>query len=113
MIRRVVMTMTARLAGSRNKQRHFDVPAGHARAFKVRSKPAVLLDGSADTGDAPLGEHDLLWGIHAATAWAALSALSLASPGYHPSKRDRSVPSSVRVRVCRSKCAPRFVHCIC
>ena len=44
-----------------------------------------------------MGEHDLLWGIHAATAWAALSALSLASPGYHRSKRGRNVPSSVRV----------------
>ncbi len=49
----------------------------------------------------------------AATAWAAVSALSLASPGYHRSKRERNMPSSVRVRVCSSRCAPRFVHCIC
>ena len=43
------------LAGSsRNKQRHFDVLAGHAGALNVRAKPAVWLDGSADIGNAVL-----------------------------------------------------------
>src|SRR5450755_2716949 len=38
------------------------------------------------------GEHNDVWGAHAA-----------ASPGYHCSKSGRSVPSRARVRVCRSQ----------
>ena len=40
--------------------------------------------------------------LHAATALSA-AALSLASPGYQRSNRNRSVPSRVRVRVCSSR----------
>jgi len=43
----------------------------------------------------------------------AWPVVSLASPGYQRSKVDRSVPSSVLVRVCKRRCAPRRVHCIC
>jgi hypothetical protein len=56
-MRVMAMTDRARLGRSRNEQRHFDVPAGHARALNVRAKPAVLLDGSADIGDAILTPH--------------------------------------------------------
>jgi hypothetical protein len=89
-------------------------PGDPGRRLQGRTAPGRDRNdlGQRRHGAAP-GEHDLLWGIHAATAWAALSALSLASPGYHRSKRGRNVPSSVRVRVCSSRCAPRFVHCIC
>src|SRR5271166_6064407 len=48
-------------------------------------------------------EHDDLWGIHAAAAWVAAAELSFASPGYHFSKRGRSVPSRARVRICSSR----------
>ena len=37
-----------------DKQRHLEISADHARAIDVRGKPAVLFDGSADTGDASL-----------------------------------------------------------
>src|SRR3954468_14167406 len=33
--------------------------------------------------------------------------------GYHRVNRSRSVPSRVLVRVCRSRWAPTFDHCIC
>jgi hypothetical protein len=33
--------------------------------------------------------------------------------GYQPQKTSRNSPFSVVVRVCSSKCAPRFVHRIC
>ena len=81
-----------------------------ARAKRLSATSEAIIQQAIDQH---YGDHDLSWGIHAATAWAALSALSLASPGYHRSKRGRNVPSSVRVRVCSSRCAPRFVHCIC
>jgi hypothetical protein len=55
------------------------------------------------------GEHHDVWGDQAAAAWV----LSVDNPGYHRSKSGRNVPSSARVRVCSSRCAPRFVHCIC
>jgi len=93
-----------------------EVPIGARLSFRKTVSESDVYTYAGVTGDfSPnhVGEHDLLWGIHAATAWAALSALSLASPGYHRSKRGRNVPSSVRVRVCSSRCAPRFVHCIC
>ena len=59
-----------------------------------------------------VGEHQDLWGGHAA-ACSASASLSLAKAGIQRSKRGRSVPSRARVRVCNSRCAPRGVHCIC
>jgi hypothetical protein len=58
------------------------------------------------------GEHQDLWGAQAAVRFSIV-ALSLARPGYQRSNSGRRLPSSERVRVCNSRCAPRRVHCIC
>ncbi len=79
-------------------------------------EPAALLEAGFDVVALDLadrGDHQDVWGVHAAAALAAPFSLSLASPGYQRSNKGRSVPSSVRVRVCRSRCALRLVHCIC
>ena len=45
----------------------------------------------------------------AAGIWASFAAMA----GYHLLKVSGRVPSRVWVRVCRSKWAPAFDHCIC
>src|SRR5689334_4427541 len=59
-------------------------------------------------------EHVKAWGADQAAAAESATSLSLAAmAGYHRVNRSRSVPSRVRVRVCRSRWAPRLDHCIC
>ena len=86
----------------------------HAKAMK---EPWCLAASDAEAPAAILvnhyGDHQDVWGAHAAAARAAPFPLSLASPGYQRSNSSPSVPSSFRLRVCGNSCAPRLVHCIC
>jgi hypothetical protein len=58
------------------------------------------------------GEHQNPWAVHAAAAGEALASFA-AMAGYQRTNISRSVPSRVFVRVCRSRWAPFFDHCIC
>ena len=59
-------------------------------ASTVPSLPDLSKVDDRDWAEA--GEHNDVWGAHAAD-----------NPRYHCSKRGRSVPSSARVRVCSSR----------
>lgn len=59
------------------------------------------------------GEHHKAWEVQAAAAGGEPSPSLAARPGYHLTNVARSVPSSTRVQVCSTKCAPRDDHCIC
>lgn len=62
---------------------------------------------------AVIGEHHKAWEAQAAAAGVGPFWSLAARPGYHLANVARSVPSSTRVRVCSSRCAPRDDHCIC
>ena len=68
---------------------------------------------SATRALTPEGEHHKAWEIQAAVAGVEPSSSLAARSGYHLANVARSVPSSTRVRVCSSRCAPRDDHCIC
>lgn len=57
-----------------------------------------------------VGSTKICGGFHAATTISDRLSFFRTSSGYHCSNLRRSVPSSVRVRVCNNKYAPFFVH---
>src|SRR5271166_3490229 len=109
------LTFSTKMIGSPSPGRVREpIEAGSTSFALLKDGIARLIqDGTFASGSPYLARASGSLGCHAAAACAAPAELSLARPGYHFSKRGRSVPSSARVRVCSSRCAPRFVHCIC
>ena len=78
---------------------------GFPAVSRTGSSPATSRTGCASRASGSLGFH---------AAAAERKQRSCRSRGRVPSfENGRSVPSRARVRICSSRCAPRFVHCIC